>query len=65
MEAYQFYATPENGVIQIPEHYKNKILSNAKVTVQVEEVPSLRDILLPPTLDTSGWKFDRGEANER
>jgi hypothetical protein len=65
MEAYQFYATPENGVIQIPERYKDKIPSRAKVTVQVEEASSIRDILLPPSLDTRGWKFDREEANER
>jgi len=23
------------------------------------------DLLLPPTLDTKGWKFSREEANER
>ena len=65
MEAYQFYATPEDGVIKIPEHYKDKILSRARVSVQVEEVSSISDMLLPPTLDTRGWKFDREEANER
>jgi hypothetical protein len=65
VEAYQFYATPDNGVIRIPERYKDKIRSQAKVTVQIEKSSSIRDILLPPTLDTSGWKFDREEANER
>ena len=65
VEAYQFYATPENGVIHIPEQYKNKMPSRVKVTIRVEEASSIRDILLPPTLDTRGWKFDREEANER
>ena len=23
------------------------------------------DLILPPTLDTRGWRFDRGEANAR
>ena len=65
MDAYQFYATPENGLIQIPEYYRDKILSRSRVTIQVEEKASVRDILLPPTLDTRGWKFNREEANER
>ena len=65
MEAYQFYATPENGIIKIPKRYKDKINTRAKITIQIEEEPSLRDMLSPPFIDTRGWKFDREEANER
>ena len=65
VETYEFLAQPENGVIRIPERYKSKIPSRARVTVRVEEVSSVRDILLPPSLDTRRWKFDREEANER
>ena len=75
MQAYQFYATPENGVIFIPEQYKNKITSCIKVILleeeplkfSREEVNANRksDLLLSPTMNTEGWKFSREEANER
>ena len=73
MQAYEFYATPENGVIKIPERYRNKIKADVKV-ILLEEVSeqndskSVRqksDLLLPPTMKTKGWKFNREEANER
>ena len=75
MEAYEFYAKPENGMIEIPERYKNRILSDIKVIIldekpwkfDREEATARRksDLLLPPILDTKGWKFNREEANER
>ena len=30
-----------------------------------KEVTSINDLLIPPTLDTRGWTFNREEANER
>ena len=75
MQAYEFYAKPENGAIPIPEQYKNLITDNVMVIIlekqpwkfNREEANARRksDLLLPPTLDTRGWKFDREEANER
>ena len=65
MQAYEFYAMPENGFIRIPDNYKDKIVSKIKVIVVDDKSPSIRDLLLPPTLDTRGWKFNREEANER
>lgn len=75
MQAYEFFAKPENGVIRIPEEFKNKINSNVKVILleskqlkfDHREAASSRksNMLLPPTLDTSNWKFIREEANER
>jgi len=65
MQAYEFYTTAENGIIRIPDEYKNKIKSKIKVIVVEEKSESIRDILLPPTLDTRGFAFDREEANER
>ena len=75
MQAYEFYATPENGTITIPEQYKNRITADVKViildkqtwTFNRDEVNTRRksDLLLPPSIDTKGWKFDREEANER
>ena len=75
MQAYEFYAKPENGVIQIPEQYINQISDHVMVIV-LEKKPSTidrkevnfrkkTDLLSPPTLDTREWKFNREEANER
>ena len=75
MQAYEFYAKPENGVIKIPEQYKNKIKSDVKVIIlkdkqwkfDREEANARRrtDLLSPISIDTRGWKFDKEEANER
>lgn len=75
MQAYEFIARPENGVIPIPEEYKGSITSNVKVIVlEMKPEPSARtkagtrqksNMLLAPTLDTSGWKFNREDANAR
>ena len=75
MEAYEFYATPENGAIKIPEQYRTKITSGVKVILLEEKPLSHRgekvtarrksDLLLTPTMDTEGWRFSREEANER
>ena len=73
MQAYEFLAKPENGAIPIPEEFRNKITSNVKVIVLemnpfgVKEINKgyKTDLLLPPVLDTKGWKFSRKEANER
>jgi len=75
MQAYEFYAKPENGFIKIPEQYKNRISSDIKVIIldtkpwkfDREEINARRksDLLLPPILDTRDWKFNREEANER
>ncbi|MCL1919397.1 MAG: hypothetical protein FWG14_14075 [Peptococcaceae bacterium] len=74
MQAYEFLAKPENGIITIPEEYRNRITSDVKVIVLelrqdwIEEKTPVRrksDLALPPTLDTRGWKFSREEANER
>ena len=68
MQAYEFLAKPENGAIPIPEEFRNRITSNVKVIVLETEFNNQEyksDLLLPPTLDTKGWKFNREEANER
>ncbi len=75
MQAYEFYAMPENGIIQIPEEYRNRITTGVKV-ILLEDTPwkfgkgeakgqNKSDLLLPPTMSTKGWKFSREEANER
>jgi hypothetical protein len=67
MHAYEFYTTPKDGVIHIPEQYKNQITDNVLVIVLEKEPPvrNKTDILSPPSLKTKGWKFNREEANER
>ena len=75
MQAYEFYAIPEKGVINIPEQYINKITTGVKV-ILLTKIPSVNDkindfnlkksdMLLAPTMNTEGWKFNREEANER
>jgi hypothetical protein len=75
MQAYEFYATPENGALKIPEKYRSKITSGVKVILledtrlefDREEASARRrtDLLSPLSIDTRGWKFDKEEANER
>ena len=75
MQAYEFYATPENGVIKIPEQFSKRIVSGVKVILlednslkfNKEEVHARKrtDLLSPISIDTRGWKFDKEEANER
>ena len=66
MQSYEFYAVPDNGVITIPEQYRNKIKTCVKV-ILLEEINSGKrtDLLSPISIDTRGWKFDKEEANER
>lgn len=75
MQTYEFFAIPENGVIFLPENLKDRITSTVKVFVMEvttekadddkNNSPPKSSLILPPTLDTRGWKFDREEANER
>ena len=75
MQAYEFYAKPENGVIPIPEQYKNLLTDYVMVIVlekkpwrlNRDEVNARRktDLLPPPALKTKGYRFNREEANER
>jgi len=75
MQAYEFVAKPENGAIPIPEEFRNRIISDVKVIVLETKLNGFgfneagkgnkSDLLLPPVLDTKGWKFSREEANER
>jgi len=75
MQAYEFYAKPNNGVIPIPEQYKNQITDNILVIViEKKEITfnheknttrNKTDVISPPSLNTKGWKFNREEANAR
>ena len=75
MQAFEFYAKPQNGVIIIPDQYKNRISDDVFVIVMDKKywsvnqknigVKNKADLLSPPSLKTKGWKFNREEANER
>jgi hypothetical protein len=75
MQAYEFRAKPENGMIPIPEDYLDKITdevnvivlekSSSQVTRERIFVGKKTDLLSPPAYNTKGWKFDREEANAR
>ncbi|MCL2095329.1 MAG: hypothetical protein FWH10_00320 [Oscillospiraceae bacterium] len=66
MRAYEFQTFVHNGIIPIPDEYKKKIISKIKVIVLTEEsVPDKKSLFPDFTIDTTGYKFDREEANER
>ena len=67
MQAYEFDSTIDNGVIHIPERYRDKMPSNVKVIVLArEEQPKARDKKFSAIrLQTKGFQFNREEANER
>ncbi|MDR2166752.1 MAG: hypothetical protein LBE35_02740 [Clostridiales bacterium] len=62
MQAYEFIAKTQGGVIRIPDELKDDISTLVKVIVEPAKVS---DLILPPFLDTRGWKFCREEANAR
>jgi hypothetical protein len=76
MSVVQFETTREGNLIRIPEQYMDKISDVLAVTlVDVEkprfrpktkkEKPSSIEEFSVLKLDTTNWKFDREEANER
>ena len=68
MQMDEFYAIAENGIIQIPEEFRNKKRFKVMVMKDLQEetlVKRKSDLLLPPTMNTKEWKFSREAANER
>jgi hypothetical protein len=67
MQAVEFNATVENGVIPIPQQYKNSVANKVRVIVFSEtnsEKPKNKKIH-SIGVDMTGYKFTREEANER
>ncbi len=67
MQAYEFHATMQNGIIRIPGEYAKKLPSSVKVIVLADEKPKSgkRGRFPDFGIDTTGFIFDREEANER
>jgi hypothetical protein len=66
MQAYEFNAAIENGVIHIPDMYRGRIHPNVKVILlEQENEKKAKEDFAALRLNTKGFKFDREEANER
>ena len=69
MQAVEFNATVENGVIPIPSQYREAFSDNVKVFVRAEKKTDQESVkkkkLFYIGIDMTGYKFDREEANER
>ncbi len=67
MQAFEFHTTARDGFIKIPDEYVRRIPSSVKVIVLAgEKKKSGKRSLFPDFgIDTSGFVFDREEANER
>lgn len=68
MNAFEFKTVIEDGVIKVPDEYKNKLSRNVKVIILMEEKiedAEFSDFSPSISIETKGFKFDRELANER
>jgi len=73
MMAYEFQATINDNIIQIPAEYRNRISKKVKIILLSEEIAeqSITEKMAKKSsfpyfaVDTTGYTFDREEANER
>ena len=76
MSVIQFESVVEGNIIRIPEEYINQIPDKVTVIFADKNSPQFRpkakkekpasiEEFSDLKLDTSNWKFDREEANER
>lgn len=69
MLAYEFQTSINDGVINIPDEYREKLSKRVKVIIYPEDqenkAPRTSESYFTAiSLDTIGFKFDRDEANE-
>jgi hypothetical protein len=69
MQAIEFDSVIENGIIRVPEQYREIISSPVRGIVLTDEVISHSERKKVSfdaiSIDTKGFKFDREEANAR
>ena len=67
MQAYEFYASIEDGIIKIPNEHVGKLPSYVKIIILANEKTSGGKRCAFPdfAIDTSSFVFNREEANER
>lgn len=67
MYAVEFDAKISDGMIKIPDKFVNKLDGKVKVIILAGESDEKKwyPDLIPSEINTKGFKFDRGSANER
>lgn len=67
LQAYEFNSIIENGIIHIPQQYRDKMPAKVKVIVLTheEEYKIQKNNFSAIRLKTKGLRFNREEANER
>ena len=67
MQALKFNAVVEDGVIHIPNQYKNSVTDKVQVIVfpAASNEKSKKKKIYSIGIDMTGFEFNRDEANER
>ena len=67
LQTYTFDPIIQNGIIPIPEEYRNIAAGEVTITIQKEEhvFPKSRKTYNAIELDTRNFTFDREESNAR
>jgi len=66
MQAFEFQTTIQDGIIRIPDRYVKKVPQKIKVILLADKVEKDEQTPFPYfAIDTTGYVFDRDEANER
>jgi hypothetical protein len=67
MQAIEFESTINNGIIRIPDEYKEQIDGQVKVILLSEALSTgkIGKPLSAVSINTKGFKFDRDDANAR
>jgi hypothetical protein len=66
-QTYTFESVIQNGIIPIPEEYRNIAIGEVKITIQKEEInlPKNKKTFDAIKLDTVNFTFNREESNAR
>ena len=67
LQTYTFESIIQNGIIPIPEEYRNIAVGEVKITIQKEksDLPENRKTYNAIELDTKNITFNREESNAR
>ena len=65
MQTYTFDTTIHDGMITIPDEYRNITSGEVKITIQKEEAINNKKTYNAIELDTANFTFNREESNAR
>ena len=70
VQAFEFQTALNDGIIRIPAEYQNKLTGKVKVIIMQErpiskKIDSEKSSFPYFAVDTTGFLFNRDEANER